>query len=342
MNRRALITGVTGQDGSYLAELLLTKGYDVFGVTRDVRSPRASDLRREIDHAGLDNSRLALDECDLTSLAAVSRLCDEVQPDEIYNLAAQSHVGSSFDRPLDTLHANAAATLILLEALRNFDRRGRHVRLYHASSSEMFGAPDHFPQTERTRFYPRSPYACAKVYAYYQVVNYREAHGLFACNGILYNHESPRRSPRYVTRKITQAAARIAAGLQETLLLGDLTIGRDWGYAREYVEAMWRMLQHDRPDDYIVATGEWHTLEEFLDRAFTRVGLDWRQYVVQDPALMRPTEVTRLQGNAAKAREQLGWGPRTKFAELVDLMVDADVEQVASPASFQPAEAGVA
>ncbi|MCA9053944.1 MAG: GDP-mannose 4,6-dehydratase [Planctomycetaceae bacterium] len=325
MNRRALITGVTGQDGSYLAELLLSKGYDVFGVTRDVHSPRAQTLRRHIAEAGLDASQMVLDECDLTSLSAVSRLCEEVQPDEIYSLAAQSQVGASFDRPWETLQANAAATLILLEAVREFDRRGRNVRIYHASSSEMFGAPAELPQTESTRFYPRSPYACAKVYAYYQIVNYREAHGLFACNGILYNHESPRRPTNYVTRKITQGAAHIAAGLQETLTLGNLDVGRDWGYAKEYVEAMWRMLQQDAPDDFIIATGEWHTLEEFLDRAFQRVGLDWRDHVQQDPALMRPTEVTRLQGDISKACEQLGWVPATRFEALVDLMVDADI-----------------
>ncbi|MCA9947819.1 MAG: GDP-mannose 4,6-dehydratase, partial [Anaerolineales bacterium] len=196
---------------------------------------------------------------------------------------------------------------------------GRNVRIYHASSSEMFGAPAELPQTESTRFYPRSPYACAKVYAYYQIVNYREAHGLFACNGILYNHESPRRPTNYVTRKITQGAAHIAAGLQETLTLGNLDVGRDWGYAKEYVEAMWRMLQQDAPDDFIIATGEWHTLEEFLDRAFQRVGLDWRDHVQQDPALMRPTEVTRLQGDISKACEQLGWVPATRFEALVDL-----------------------
>ena len=342
MNRRALITGITGQDGSYLAELLLSKGYDVFGVTRDVHSPKAAALRRLIDGSGLDAARLVLDECDLTSLAAVSRLCDEVQPDEIYSLAAQSQVGASFDRPWETLQANAAATLILLEAVRDFDRNGRSVRIYHASSSEMFGAPAEYPQTESTRFYPRSPYACAKVYAYYQVVNYREAHGLYACNGILYNHESPRRPPNYVTRKITHAAARIAAGLQESVTLGSLNVGRDWGYAKEYVEAMWRMLQQDQPDDYIIATGEWHTLEELLDRAFQRVGLDWRDHVRQDPALMRPTEVTRLQGDITRARDRLGWEPATRFAELVDLMVDADVAWLEDEAAAGHSLTGVA
>ncbi len=321
MSKRALITGVTGQDGTYLTELLLEKGYAVHGITRSL-SAESTLLFRQLIPPG---APFELHQCDLTSKQAVKRLCQDVEPDEIYNLASQSHVGESFNNPLETLSANATATLILLEAVREFDKHGKEVRIYHASTSDMFGSPDNYPQTEKTRFHPRSPYACSKIYAFHQMVNYREAHGLFACNGILYNHESPRRPERYVTRKITMAAAKIAAGLQNELTLGNLDVGRDWGYAKEYVVAMWKMLQQATADDYIVATNEWHTLEEFLERAFHRVNLNWKDHVRQDPAFMRPAEVTRLQGDYSKAKEELNWEPTVRFGELIDLMVDADV-----------------
>ncbi|MFG0334364.1 MAG: GDP-mannose 4,6-dehydratase, partial [Maioricimonas sp. JB049] len=267
----------------------------------------------------------------------VSRLCFEIEPHEIYNLAAQSHVARSFRAPVETLTANANGTLVLLEAARECCNNGREVRMYHASTSEMFGAPDVYPQNEQTPFRPCSPYACSKVYAFHQVVNYREAHGLYACNGILFNHESPRRPDTYVTRKITRSAARIAAGLETSLTLGNLEVGRDWGFAREYVEAMWRLLQQDAPEDFVIATNRWHTLEEFLERAFQRVGLNWRDHVIQDPTLMRPAEVTRLQGDYGRAREKLQWEPRTTFESLVDIMVDADVQRAAL---YQPSVSG--
>lgn len=329
-SKRALITGITGQDGSYLTELLLGKGYEVHGTTRSLTSSQSAAFRSLIQAEQQNLSTVKLHECDLTSLEQVSRLCLAIEPHEIYHLAAQSHVGRSFEFPLETLQANAQATLTLLEAVRSLQQQGCEVRFYQASSSEMFGVPAQYPQTEQTPFHPRSPYACSKVYAYHQVANYREAHGLFVCNGILYNHESPRRSEAYVTRKITLAAARISLGLQNKLTLGNLDVGRDWGYAKEYVLAMWKMLQHDEPDDYIIATNQWHTLEEFLERAFKRVNLHWQDHVDQDPKLLRPVEVTRLQGDYSKAHTKLNWQPQTGFAELVDLMIDADLQYAAS------------
>jgi GDPmannose 4,6-dehydratase len=273
------------------------------------------------------SGNLHLANLDLTDRAAVERLVKDIQPHEIYNLASQSHVGRSFASPLETLEANARGTLALLEAARGLPP-ALGVRIYQASSSEMFGAAAGWPQNEQTPFHPRSPYACAKVYAFHMCVLYRESYGMFVSNGILFNHESPRRADEYVTRKITRAAARIAAGLDRELTLGNLDVGRDWGFAGDYVDAMWRMLQHDTPDDFIVATNQWRRLDEFLEAAFSRVGLSWRDVVRIDPALCRPAEVTRLQGDYGKAERLLGWQPTTSFAELVQIMVDADVASV--------------
>jgi GDPmannose 4,6-dehydratase len=323
--RTALITGITGQDGSYLAELLLSKGYDVHGVVR-----RSSSVNRaRIDHLTLNpdlaDGRLKLHYGDLSDGHGLACLIHEIEPDEIYNLGAQSHVRVSFDTPLYTVDVDALGTLRILEAARQLQRR-KDVRVYQASSSEMYGKVHEVPQRETTPFHPRSPYACAKVYSYWQVVNYREAYDLFACNGILFNHESPRRGETFVTRKITRAATRIRESLQSTLSLGNLDAKRDWGYAKDYVEAMWLMLQQDEPDDYVVATGETHSVRDFLLAAFRHVGLPWQQYVRIDPRYFRPSEVDLLLGDASKAREELGWEPKTSFDELVKLMVDADWE----------------
>lgn len=323
--RRALITGITGQAGSYLAELLLEKGYEVHGVVR-----RASTLVRErIGHLGTDvgerTERLELHYGDLSDASGLTSIVLDTEPDEIYNLGAQSHVRVSFDQPIYTVDIVALGALRMLEAARLLQQR-KTVKFYQASSSEMFGKVDEVPQRETTRFHPRSPYACAKVFAFHQTVNYREAYDLFACNGILFNHESPRRGEMFVTRKITRAATRIREGLQKKLSLGNLDARRDWGYAKDYVEAMWRMLQQDTPDDYVIATGETHSVQEFLELAFARVGLDWREHVETDPRLLRPSEVDWLQGDASKAHRELGWRPATSFEELVHLMVDADWE----------------
>ncbi len=323
--RRALITGITGQDGSYLAELLLDKGYEVHGVVR-----RSSTMNRSrIDHLYQDphlpQTRLFLHYGDLADGSSLSHLVFEIEPDEVYNLAAQSHVRVSFDQPIYSVDVGALGTLRLLDAVRQLNRR-RPVRFYQASSSEMYGKAAEAPQRESTPFHPRSPYACAKLFSYWQTVNYREAYDLFACNGILFNHESPRRGENFVTRKITRGATRIREGLQDKLYLGNLDAKRDWGYAKDYVEAMWLMLQQPAPDDYVIATGETHSVEEFLDRSFQCVGLAWRGHVEIDPRFMRPSEVDLLLGDASKAREKLGWVPQTTFAELVKLMVDADWE----------------
>jgi GDPmannose 4,6-dehydratase len=323
MANKALITGITGQDGSYLAELLLSKGYEVHGLIR-----RASTFNTgRLDHIYADphsgRARLFLTYGDLSDASALARLIGRIQPEEIYNLAAQSHVRVSFDSPEYTTDITATGAVRLLEAIREV---GLPARFYQASSSEMFGQVREVPQTERTPFYPRSPYGCAKVYAYWITVNYRESYGLHASNGILFNHESPRRGETFVTRKITRAVAHIQAGLQDKLYLGNLDAKRDWGYAKEYVEAMWRMLQQDQPDDYVIATGETHSIREFLDAAFGRAGLDWKRHVEIDPRYYRPAEVDVLVGDAGKARRQLGWEPQTRFANLVQLMVDADVQ----------------
>ena len=319
--KRALITGISGQDGSYLAELLLGKGYEVHGIVR-----RSSSFNTDrIDHLYHDphekGVRLFTHYGDLADATALIKLLYELQPDEIYHLGAQSHVRVSFDIPEYTFDVTAAGTLRMLEAIRE---AGVTPRFYQASSSEMFGSEPP-PQSESTPFHPRSPYGVAKVAAFWAAVNYREAYDMFAVNGILFNHESPRRGETFVTSKITRAVARIAAGLQDKLYLGNLDAQRDWGYAPDYVEAMWMMLQADEPDDYVIATGETHSVRESVEVAFARQGLDWEQYVEIDPKYYRPTEVDVLLGDATKAREQLGWEPKVRFKELVELMVDADV-----------------
>lgn len=319
--KKALITGITGQDGSYLAELLLAKGYEVHGIIRrssSFNTGRIDHLYRDPHEKGV---RLFTHYADLADPVALTRLLYELQPDEIYHLGAQSHVRVSFEIPVYTFDITGLGTVRLLEAIRE---ARIEPRFYQASSSEMFGAAPP-PQSETTPFYPRSPYAVAKVAAYWAVVNYREAHGLFAVNGILFNHESPRRGETFVTRKITRAVARIKAGLQDKLYLGNLDAKRDWGYAPDYVEAMWRMLQAPDPDDYVIATGEQHSVREFCELAFAHAGLDWKEHVEIDPRYFRPTEVDSLLGDATKAREKLGWAPHVNFEDLVRIMVDADM-----------------
>jgi len=312
--KKALITGITGQDGSYLAELLLEKGYEVHGIIR-----RSSSFNTgRIDHIF---DALHLHHGDLSDSSATSRLLHKVAPDEIYHLGAQSHVRVSFDTPEYTADVTGLGTVRLLEAIRE---SGAKPRFYQASSSEMFGEVQEIPQKETTPFYPRSPYGCAKVFAYWTTVNYRESYGLHASNGILFNHESPRRGETFVTRKITRAVKRIRAGLQKELRLGNLAAKRDWGYAKEYVEAMWLMLQQEKPDDYVIATGETHSVLEFLEEAFSYVGLDWFRYVVIDPKYFRPTEVDLLLGDPSKAKRQLGWQPKITFKQLVRLMADGE------------------
>ncbi len=321
--KRALITGITGQDGSYLAELLLGHGYEVHGLIR-----RASTFgTRRIDHLyrdpHLDSVRFFLHYGDLSDGGSLSRLVLEIQPDEVYNLAAQSHVAVSFKNPIYSVDIDALGTLRLLEAIRQLDTG---VRFYQASSSEMFGKVQSVPQNEETPFHPRSPYAAAKLYAHWQTVNYREAYGLFACSGILFNHESPRRGETFVTRKVTRAATRIKLGLQKQLFLGNLDAERDWGYAPDYVEAMWLMLQHHEPDDYVIATGERNSVRRFVQLAFASLDLDWERHVVIDPRYFRPAEVDALEGDYSKARRVLGWEPTIGFEELVAMMVAADLE----------------
>ena len=322
MPMRALITGITGQDGSYLTEFLLGKGYEVHGLVRRTSTFNRGRLDAVWSDPQLSETRLFLHYGDLGDSGSFTRWLAQIQPDEIYNLAAQSHVRVSFDNPEYTLDANVTGTVRLLEAIRNL---GLKPRFYQASSSEMYGKVREIPQTEKTPFYPRSPYAVSKVAAYWAVVNYRESYGLHATNGILFNHESPRRGEVFVTRKITRAVAHIAAGLEDKLYLGNLEAKRDWGYAKEYVEAMWLMLQQTEPDDYVIATGETHSVQEFLEEAFRQVGLDWRKYVVHDPRYLRPTEVDLLVGDCSKAQRQLGWKPKTTFKDLVRIMVEADI-----------------
>jgi GDPmannose 4,6-dehydratase len=324
--KRALITGVTGQDGSYLAELLLGKGYEVHGVIR-----RASSFNTErLDHLYQDpheeDRRLVLHYGDLSDGTVLRSILERAKPHEVYNLGAQSHVKVSFEEPEYTADVVSMGTLRLLESIRDCqDRAGRQIRIYQAGSSEMYGATPP-PQDESTPFYPRSPYAVSKVAAHWYGVNYREAYGLFLCNGILFNHESPRRGETFVTRKITRAVGRIAEGLQSELFLGNLDARRDWGFAGDYVEAMWLMLQQEQPDDYVVATGEAHSVRELAATAFAHVGLDWQEYVRLDPRYFRPTEVDFLQGDPSKAMRVLGWRPRVGFRELVTMMVDHDLE----------------
>jgi GDPmannose 4,6-dehydratase len=327
MAKVALITGVTGQDGSYLAELLLKKGYEVHGIVRRT----SSFATGRIDHLrkgyGPSASVLQLHYGDLGDATGVRRIIEQVRPDEVYNLAAQSHVRISFDQPEYTADVVGLGALRLLEAIRDHNQRhDRSVRYYQAGSSEMFGKVAESPQCETTPFHPRSPYACAKCYAHWQTINYREAYGLFAANGILFNHESPRRGENFVTRKITRSATRIKLGLQDKLALGNLDARRDWGFAGDYVEAMWLMMQQEKADDYVVATGENHSVQEFLELAFNRVELDWRKYLETDERYLRPAEVDLLAGNYNKARRLLGWQPRVKFQDLVEMMVDTDLE----------------
>ncbi len=320
--KKALITGITGQDGSYLAELLLQKGYAVWGIIR-----RSSSFHTgRIDHLYKDphqHPRLRLVYGDLTDGNNLSTIMGKIKPEEVYNLGAQSHVRVSFDTPIYTVDTDALGTLRLLEAIRS---SGKPAKFYQASSSEMYGKVVETPQTEKTPFYPRSPYGCAKAYSFWQTVNYREAYGLFACNGILFNHESPRRGETFVTRKITRAATRIKLGLQDKLYLGNLDAKRDWGFAGDYVETMWLMLQQKKSDDYVIATGESHSVREFLDEVFGYLDLDWHKYVEIDPRYYRPTEVDYLQGDPSKAKKVLGWQPKVTFKELAKLMTDADMK----------------
>jgi len=322
MAKKAFITGITGQDGSYLAEFLLDKGYEVHGLIRRSSSFNTGRLEAVLNDPDRDTARLHLHYGDLTDGAGLARLLAGIEPDEVYNLAAQSHVRVSFDSAEYTTDVAATGCVRLLEAIRAV---GLKPRFYQASSSEMFGKPAQVPQNEKTPFRPRSPYACAKLCAYWATVTYREAYGFHACNGILFNHESPRRGENFVTRKITRAVAHILEGLQSKVYLGNLDAKRDWGYAKEYVEAMWLMLQQEEPDDYVIATGEVHSVRDFLEEAFGYVGLDWREHVEVDPRYYRPVDVDNLVGDAAKARRKLGWAPKVRFRDLVRLMVDADV-----------------
>jgi GDPmannose 4,6-dehydratase len=326
MSTKALITGITGQDGSYLAELLLDKGYEVHGIIR-----RASNFNTQrIDHI---YDKLKLHYGDLSDSSQLTRLLYDLQPDEIYNLGAQSHVRVSFDIPEYTGDVTGLSTVRLLEAIKetNLIKKARY---YQASSSEMFGKVHEVPQVETTPFHPRSPYGCAKVFAYWLTVNYRESYGLHASNGILFNHESPRRGETFVTRKITRAATRIKMGLQEDLYLGNLDAKRDWGYAKEYTEVMWLMLQQDNPDDYVCATNETHTIREFCEECFGLLDLDWREYVKYDERYERPAEVDLLIGNPAKLKKQVGWEPKVKFKELVRIMTEADLKLAKHEARF--------
>jgi len=327
--KRALITGITGQDGSFLSEFLLDRGYEVHGIIRRSSSLNTSRIDHLYQDPHLPNTRLFLHYGDLTDGSTLRRILEISQPDEVYNLGAQSHVRVSFDEPQYTVDTVALGTLRLLEAIREYQQRtGIEVRFYQAGSSEMFGLVQEIPQSEKTPFYPRSPYACAKVYAHWQTVNYREAYNLFACNGILFNHESERRGETFVTRKITRAIANIVHKKQDKLYLGNLEARRDWGYAKDYVQAMWLMLQQPEPDDYVIATGETHSVREFLETAFGYVNLRWEDYVEIDPRYFRPTEVELLIGDASKARQKLSWTPKVSFTELVQIMVEADLRAI--------------
>ncbi len=339
MTKRALITGITGQDGSFLTELLLEKGYEVYGIIR-----RSSSFNTDrIDHLYQDphepGTRLRLVYGDLNDSSSLNTILRQVQPDEIYNLGAQSHVRVSFDVPEYTAEVTGLGTVRLLEAIREL---GLKPKFYQASSSELYGKVQEVPQRETTPFYPRSPYGVAKLYAYWITINYRESYGLFACNGILFNHESERRGETFVSRKITRAATRIKLGLQDKLFLGNLDARRDWGYARDYVEAMWMMLQTEEADDYVIATGETHSVREFLDETFGRLDLDWTRHVEIDPRYYRPAEVEILLGDPAKAREKLGWEPKVGFTELVRIMVDHDLELARRELAVQEARGATA
>lgn len=334
--KKALITGITGQDGSYLTELLLAKGYEVHGIVR-----RSSSFNRErIDHLCLNpeiyGKTLFLHYGDLTDSSRLTKLVYEIKPDEVYNLAAQSHVRISFDMPEFTGDVDGLGTMRLLEAIRE-SGLGKSVRFYQASTSELYGKVQEVPQRETTPFYPRSPYAVAKLYSFWAVKNYREAYGVFGSNGILFNHESPRRGENFVTRKITMGVARIKYGLQGDLVMGNLDAKRDWGFAGDYVEGMWRILQHDKADDFVLATGEMHTVKEFIEEAFGYAGLDWQKYVKTDPRFIRPSEVDQLLGCADKAKRELGWEPKTTFKGLVRMMMESDLELARREAALKKA-----
>lgn len=331
MGKKALITGITGQDGSYLAELLIGKGYEVYGVVRRSSSFNTGRIDAIYQDPHEEDVRLRLLYGDLNDASSMNHLLRTVRPDEIYNLGAQSHVRVSFDIPEYTAEVTALGAVRLLEAIRE---SGMQPRFYQASSSELYGSQG-APQSEETPFHPRSPYGAAKAYAYYITQNYREAYGMFACNGILFNHESPRRGETFVSRKITRAAGRIKRGLQDKLFLGNLDAKRDWGYAGDYVEAMWLMLQQERPDDFVIATGETHTVREFLDEAFGRLDLDWKRHVEIDPRYFRPAEVDVLCGDMSKAKRVLKWEPKVRFKDLVRLMVDADLKLADEEAKLQ-------
>jgi GDPmannose 4,6-dehydratase len=330
MARRALITGITGQDGSYLAEFLLGKGYEVFGVARRLSAPNTWRIEHLVD-------RIVLKQADLLDQLSLIRVVEQVGPHEVYNLAAMSFVPASWDQPMLTGEFNSQGVIRVLEAIRRVDAG---IRLYQASSSEMFGKVREVPQTELTPFYPRSPYGVSKVFGHYITVNYRESYGLFAASGILFNHESPRRGLEFVTRKVTDGVARIKLGLADHLALGNLDARRDWGFAGDYVRAMWLMLQQDRPEDYVIATGVEHSVRDLVEVAFGHAGLDWRRYVRTDPAFLRPAEVDHLVGDASKARRVLGWAPSVDFEGLVRQMVDADLERLASSHPARPPAAG--
>jgi GDPmannose 4,6-dehydratase len=339
LSKRALITGITGQDGSFLTELLLGKGYEVYGIIR-----RSSSFNTDrIDHLYQDphepGTRLRLVYGDLNDSSSLNTVLRQVQPDEIYNLGAQSHVRVSFDVPEYTGEVTGLGTVRLLEAIRE---AGISPKFYQASSSELYGKVVETPQKETTPFYPRSPYACAKAYAYWITVNYRESYNMFACNGILFNHESERRGETFVSRKITRAATRIKLGLQQKLYMGNLDARRDWGYARDYVEAMWLMMQAEQPDDYVIATGETHSVREFLEEAFGYLDLDWEKYVEIDPRYFRPAEVDLLLGDPTKAKTILGWEPKVSFGELVKIMVDSDMKLAEREKRAHPHEGSLA
>lgn len=320
IKKKALITGITGQDGSYLAELLLEKNYEVYGLVRRLSTPNNARISEIID-------KVNLVEGDLTDQSSLNSLLREVQPDEVYNLAAQSFVGTSWNQPVLTGDVTGMGVVRLLEAVRYF---AKNVRIYQASSSEMFGKVSETPQNENTKFYPRSPYGCAKVYAYWMCVNYRESYNMHISNGILFNHESPRRGLEFVTRKITDGVAKIYLGKATELRLGNLESKRDWGYAKDFVEAMWLMLQQEKPGDYVIATGEAHSIREFVELAFDIVNLDWKKYTKTDPKFFRPAEVDRLVGDYSKAKKILGWEPKVKFKELAEMMIKADMERLKS------------
>jgi GDPmannose 4,6-dehydratase len=325
MAKRALITGITGQDGSYLAELLLDKGYEVYGMIRRLSAPNVWRIEHLL-------GRITLRPADLLDQLSLLRLIDDVRPTEIYNLAAMSFVPASWDQPMLTGEFNAQGVTRLLDAVRQVDTS---IRIYQASSSEMFGKVREVPQTEKTPFYPRSPYGVSKVFAHYITVNYRESYDLFAVSGMLFNHESPRRGLEFVTRKVSDGVARVKLGLADTLSIGNLAAQRDWGFAADYVRAMWMMLQRHAPEDYVIATGVSHSVRELVEIAFERVGLDWQKYVRVDPALLRPAEVEHLLGDSSKARAELGWKPTVDFRQLVEMMVDADLQRLSASTSAQ-------